>query len=159
MHGNEIAQTPHSSRSRILGVYEMRNSRRVHALKTNVCEMCGAVYEMYKHNVFGGIAGVRTKYCSDECAHKAKVEREKNYKRGKRNQEGRQKPGPKPKPKTRFTPNIYRVGPLETTTCFGCPFLGWQCRSMRHPICRPHNKLHHEYKRVVREMEDRYYLW
>ena len=139
----------------------MNSRQKVTKLKTNVCEICGTTYTMYKYDVFGHIAGVRTKYCSDECSRKAKIERDKNSAQvrvSKSELAGKKKPGPKPYPNpNRQYNNMFKVGPMETQTCLGCPFQGWECREMKHPICRPHHKMHHEYKRVLRECEDRYY--
>ena len=136
-------------------------SRKVAKLKTNICSVCGKEYEMYKFTVYGGIAGVRTKYCSDECSMVARNERQKNRNRSKAallEKKERQKTEPKQKINRQYN-NMFKIGPMESMTCLGCPFLGWKCREMKHPICRPHHKMHHEYKRVIREMEDLYYLW
>jgi len=134
-------------------------SRKVAHLKTNICHVCGCEYTMYKYTSSGKIAGVRTKYCSDECANIARVERQKNRNRSKaallENKE-RKKPGPKPNPNRQYQ-NIFKVGPLETQQCLGCPFQGWQCMQMKYPICRPNHKLYDYYKRVVRECEDLFY--
>jgi len=135
--------------------------------KTGTCKICGKEYQMYKYTDNGGIAGVRTMYCSEACAHVVKKARDKErFSKRQKKLEQTIQPRDAVQIQTQSYGNTrtniyymqYYMGPLAGLQCFGCPFIGEECRNMIYPMCRPMNPRHNEYLRVVRECQDRYYF-
>ena len=118
---------------------------------TGTCAWCGAEYDK-RSRINGRLVGYKPLYCSKDCARHAKSRRarDRNRERKKHEQANGTKRVRKSNDYQRWS---VETGPMKDYQCFGCPCLGWKCRSSYYPPCRPYSKQHAVYKRAIEWLE------
>ena len=159
MHGNALASQTYRRWHGISDLLVLQYNLGVCSVKINTCAICGKEYDMHMSDG-RKIIGIRPRYCSDACRRKGKRQKELE-RQAKQKGEPREAVQIETKSYNNQRTNTYYMqyymGPLAGLQCFGCPFIGEECRNMVYPMCRPMNPRHNEYLRVVRECQDLYY--